>query len=308
MKHERIYLIVFVLLVSYTLISLFPVKHTGFFTIESTDYFVEGSAHTGLAGRIAENSNYSVRFTNNYQQPTLKAESTDYGASIGFLSAPIEKKEEEDLGDDGGPSPSPSGGGGGSSACTYNWVCTSWFPEPCPENGIQERLCVNKGTCTGIKDMPEQNRTCTFIEPIGPLFDISAKIPLLKRQVLPGGSVEVEIELFNIGDIEILDVFFKYWILNENNTLITEIQETKAIEEREKFEINIPIPNDVGLGNYRVFVQITYDDGKVAVAEDSFQIVESRISFYTRFGIFTLTALIIIIALVILFIRQVRKK
>ena len=63
----------------------------------------------------------------------------------------------------------PSGGGGGG--CSYNWTCTNWFPDECPADGIQERLCVNYGTCTGTSGMPEQTRECTYVHG-EPLFDI----------------------------------------------------------------------------------------------------------------------------------------
>ena len=55
------------------------------------------------------------------------------------------------------PTPDSPGGGGGGSSCTYDWECTSWFPDECPASGIQERICrriffafrVYRGLCRG---------------------------------------------------------------------------------------------------------------------------------------------------------------
>jgi len=68
-------------------------------------------------------------------------------------------------------SPPSGGGGGGGASCSYNWQCTSWFPSTCPESGVQERVCVNRGTCSGITGMPEEKRDCEFLGPSEPLFD-----------------------------------------------------------------------------------------------------------------------------------------
>ena len=66
----------------------------------------------------------------------------------------------------------PPNGGGGTPSCTYDWQCTNWFPAECPESGIQERICANKGTCTGTLGMPNQTRICIYEGPTEPLFDI----------------------------------------------------------------------------------------------------------------------------------------
>ncbi len=200
--------------------------------------------------------------------------------------------------------------GGGSSTCTYNWICSEWYPEPCPSEGIQKRVCVNKGTCTGTFEMPSTNRTCTpkIVLPAEPLFDIFAKIPLTKKWISPEESIKANIELINLGNTTILDVFFRYWIIDENNTLISELQETRAISERDKFQIEIVLPSNIKIGFYKFYAQITYDENKTAMAQDSFEVVENKIEKF----IWPISLILIIILLIIFIIiiksRRNKKK
>ncbi len=191
----------------------------------------------------------------------------------------------------------PAPGGGGGSSCSYDWDCTSWYPSICPENGIQERLCVNRGTCTGVIGMPSQNQTCIFEGPTEPLFDLFANIPLTSKIIPKNTDLEINVELINVGKLDSLDVFFKYTVVDENNTLITELQETRAISVGDKLKINLDLPDDLEPGTYRVFVQITYDDGKLAVAEDTFII--TRIPLPVGSIIYYLIISIIIVSILL---------
>lgn len=82
----------------------------------------------------------------------------------------------------------PSGGGAGAG-CTYNWNCTNWFPEECPISGIQERVCANKGTCSGTAGMPDQTRTCIY-EHKEPLFDVFLTIPPQYEKICAGNKIK----------------------------------------------------------------------------------------------------------------------
>ncbi|RLG12699.1 hypothetical protein DRN69_06480 [Candidatus Pacearchaeota archaeon] len=210
--------------------------------------------------------------------------------------------------------PAPSGSGGVSvgavETCTYDWVCSEWYPEPCPPEGIQRRICVNRGSCEGIKGMPSTIRTCTpeFIAPSEPLFDIFLKIPIGQKWILKGDTLEAQIELINVGNITTIDVIFKYWIVDENNRLILEKQETRAIGEREKFSVWFPLSDNLKPGVYKIYVHITYDDGKVAIAGDSFEIFENTLSIIKRILFLFVIPLLIIIGLVIIFFKIFKKR
>lgn len=266
-----------------------PIRYV-FFVISSENYNVD-SASSGLSGGSAESPSYSAAPSSGFESSS-SAESPTYSATPGVQEqtsgAPTDEEET--------PTPTPSSGGGGSSTtieqCAYDWVCTEWYPSPCPASEIQNKLCVNKGTCDGTSGMPETNRTCIY-NPAEPLFDIFAKIPIAKKQITSQDVLEAEISVINAGEIKQLDIFFKYWIVDENNKLITEMQETRAIKSKDKFTIRMNLPSDAKAGKYKFFTQITYDDGKIAIANDSFEII-SKIQFLTFFYVFAIAFFIVL--------------
>ncbi len=204
----------------------------------------------------------------------------------------------------------PSGG------CIYDWLCSEWYPSPCPSEGIQKRVCVNKGTCGGTAGMPDLNRTCTpgVILPREPLFDIFVNIPLQSKWILKGENIEFDVKLTNVGNKSKIDVAFDYIVLNEENKLITEKKETRAIGEKDEFRINLILPDKLELGKYKVFVQITYDVDKTATAEDSFEIVKDDYTILLRqavsflpMGIIGIIVLFVLIKLISLMFRKKTK-
>lgn len=266
----------------------------------SNDYSV-GSYHTGIAGGQNANSNYTSRYTLTYQQGSGEANSSDYTANIGWFFYPgycgdnicsIGETCSSCTADcacssgytcSGGACTAVSGVASGArgaetSSCTNDWVCSEWYPEPCPTERIQKRVCVNRGTCSETTGMPDVKRECIsgIISPAEPLFDLFVKIPINNKWVIRGDKVTLDIKLNNLGNTTPLDVFFKYWIVDENNHLVAEMQETRAIGEKSEFKIEIPISEVLKTGFYKVYVQINYDD-KIAIAEDSFEVVKGRI-------------------------------
>lgn len=262
---------------------------------ESENYSVDSFTESASGGN-ASGSSYAGDYAFIYQQGIGSAEGSTYSAeytlsSTENISAVAGGNETTNVTN----ATTTAGGGGGG--CTYEWVCTEWYPEPCPSDGIQKRLCVNRGSCSGTEGIPESERNCVYVEPIGPLFDFFANIPVSHKVITAGSVLKADLELVNIGDIETLDVFFKYWIIDENNSLITELQETRAIAEGKKFEAYIVLPKSMPTGTYRFFVQITYDDGKTAVAEDSFEIISRKFYILSALGILFLIAVLIILVL-----------
>jgi preprotein translocase subunit SecG len=201
-------------------------------------------------------------------------------------------------------------GGGTTTTCTRDWVCSEWYPEPCPAEGIQKRVCVNKGTCTDKVGMPDDERTCIpelFLGPAEPLFDLFARIPIKYKWVEAGSPIEIDLRLINLGNTTALDVYFKYWIVDENNLLITELQETRAISEVDEFTVRLDLSSQMALGKYKFYTQITYDDDdKVAVAVDSFEVVRDK--FFRFIVIFALIFFILMIIFLIILIIKRRKK
>jgi len=166
----------------------------------------------------------------------------------------------------------PSGGG----SCTYNWQCTEWFPSTCPESGIQERICVNRGTCSGKTGMPNQTRTCEYLGPSEPLFDIYLTLEDEYKEICPGDKIRANVKLENYARVELLDAFMTYWIVDENNKLIAELKDTRAVEKESSFNIALKIPSSTPSGTYRIYAQITYSGNKTAVTGESFVILSKE--------------------------------
>ncbi|KKM66256.1 hypothetical protein LCGC14_1482970 [marine sediment metagenome] len=167
-------------------------------------------------------------------------------------------------------------GGGGGSGCTYNWECTNWFPSECPESETRERICANKGTCTGTTGMPKQTQICEYTGPTEPIFDIFLTLSDKDKEVCTGEKIGVNIRLENYGKLELLDAFMTYWILDKNNTLISELKDTRSVKDEINFNIEMKIPESSKQGTYRLYAQIDYDKNKTAVAGESFEIVEGE--------------------------------
>jgi len=206
----------------------------------------------------------------------------------------------------------PSGGssGGGVPSCTNDWECTDWFPSECPASEIQERVCINRGTCKGTSGMPRLNRTCIY-EHKEPLFDIFLTLSEKNKQICSGNKIQASIKLENYGKIELLDAFMTYWIIDENNKLIVELKDTRAVTNEKEFDIELKIPKSTEEGTYRLYAQINYKNNQTAVAGETFEILseESCAFFSTKYfnwmyviyGIIGLVAILLILLIIRLF-------
>ncbi|VVB83423.1 Uncharacterised protein [uncultured archaeon] len=208
------------------------------------------------------------------------------------------------------PPVSPSGGGGGS--CNYDWVCSGWYPNPCPSEGIQHRICVNKGSCSGTKEMSITNQTCIsqIILPSEPLFDIFVNVPVQYKWITPKETFGFDVKLINKGNLTAIDVNLKYWITDKDNKLISEQQETKAISKEDEFRVRTTLPESLEAGIYKIYVQANYSSNKVALANDSFEIVGSSWKVVIKRILFFLPFALIGIAVIagIIFLIKRRKK
>jgi len=283
--------------------------------IVSSDYSVDLYG-TEISSGITSNSDYNADFSLTYKGINY-AESSDYEVYVGWFypsGAPAASCGDGtcDTGETCSSCPADCGvcvsdGGTGGGGCTYDWVCSDWYPQPCSIDEVQQRVCVNRGTCSGTESMPNDTRECIYI-PSEPLFDIFARVPLLKKFIGPGESLDVNIKLVNLGEITPLDVYFKYWIINEDNMLITEFQETRAISEKEDFVISMNIPKETELGKYKFYVEIKYDVNKLAIAQDSFEIVRYKLGkFMFMLLLWVIIFLIVFVLIFLIFkIRRLR--
>lgn len=198
----------------------------------------------------------------------------------------------------------PSGGGGGRD-CTYDWDCTDWSPQRCNADGTQTRICINRGTCRGELFKPEETRNCTYQ---GPLFDIFLNIDDNSREICSGDKVKSKVQMINYGDAELHDAFMTYWIVDRNNTLISEVKETRAVQKNLDFEISINTPFNVVDGDYYLYAKMIYGNNQVALAGDSFRVnqekctIFSEIRYYFAMAIFGLVVAIISVSILVVLI------
>ncbi len=207
--------------------------------------------------------------------------------------------------------PNPGGGSSGGSRCTYDWQCTEWFPSICPESGIQERICANKGDCTGTKGMPNQTQICEYLGPSEPLFDIYLNLEDGYKEICSGKKIKANVKLENYAKVELLDAFMTYWIIDKNNKLITEYKDTRAVEKETSFNIELKVPDSASQGTYRLYAEITYSGNKTAVAGETFEVLSQEECallpvknfnwMYLVYGIIGVVAVLLILLIIRLF-------
>ena len=108
------------------------------------------------------------------------------------------------------------------------------------------------------------------------LFDIVIEIPESFRTVAPGSELLTSIKLVNLGSAGRIDVFLDFWIADSKENIIFSKKETVAVETQANFVRVFDIPKSVLPGNYTIHAKITYADGKIAVAQQSFHVAEKQ--------------------------------
>lgn len=104
------------------------------------------------------------------------------------------------------------------------------------------------------------------------LLDI--KIDSITKEVYPGDRFKYLVTLYNLGLTKRVDIYLNYTIRNvENDTMVTMIGETVAIETSLSFDRNIMLPNNTPEGMYIVEAIATYED-KMASSIATFEVVK----------------------------------
>lgn len=273
--------------------------------IVSDDYEIN-AYHTGLAGEDNEDAAYGWIFTLPYQQSF-----TDFAENSLFELIPGWFTDVEEPTEEITPISGPTGGGGGLSLapeCIYIWDCTNWFPSNCPVDEIQERLCINRGTCRGTEERPAQTRGCEY-KPFEPLFDIFLAINQEYKETYAGETIKANVKIENFGKLELLDAFMTYWIVDENNNLVAELKDARSVTNELAYDFEMFIPSDVLSGTYKLYAQITYAGNKTAVAGESFTITVKPIAEAPKISIgYVVPSLIILILLVVIIIILVSRR
>jgi len=123
------------------------------------------------------------------------------------------------------------------------------------------------------------------------LFDITIEIPDKYKKIHAGDELLTSIKLMNLGSGGRIDVFLDYWITDPQGNTILKKKETVAVETQANFVRTFDIPENVKPGTYHIYAKITYADGKLAVADHSFEIIESKKDKQIYYGLAILAIL-----------------
>ncbi|MBI2044225.1 hypothetical protein HYT24_02570 [Candidatus Pacearchaeota archaeon] len=133
------------------------------------------------------------------------------------------------------------------------------------------------------------------VESKGALLDVRTEIPKKYHEILPGGELLANINMFNLGISKRADINLKYVISDFNGKVIFTKNETLAIETQTSFVTSIEIPPNVPYGKYVLYVEATYD-GKVAGATANFEVVSEIVTQNEKIFIGIIIVLIMLLS------------
>jgi hypothetical protein len=139
------------------------------------------------------------------------------------------------------------------------------------------------------------------------LFDVKMEILRQFRYVNPGEEAIAQIEIYNLGDIDRVDVVMEYLIKDESTgEILIHEQDTIAVETQTILIKNLYIPEDTKEGPYIFYARANYE-GKVASASAGFEVGERPLPFGRTMFILTITIIILIgVVIYLIFIRKKR--
>ena len=107
------------------------------------------------------------------------------------------------------------------------------------------------------------------IESVEVAFDVS--LDLAKKEFLPGEELKATVTLFNLKEIYPLDVNVVYIILNSENELAYETEETITLQERVSFSKAVLLAETMPDGQYLLVIKVPYGE-TLATASEMFTI------------------------------------
>jgi hypothetical protein len=157
------------------------------------------------------------------------------------------------------------------------------LPEKSVEN-VQVKASVPIDFAPGIYtgDIVIKTEEATYRTPIAikvkpveePLMDV--KIKILSKTVRPGGDVNFEISILNMGETATIeDITMTYFImpLEDQTKIIAQEAETLAVDDVLTFTRTIKLPENIQSGRYIVYGNASYwYGGKVAISVDNFEV------------------------------------
>ncbi len=218
-----------------------------------------------------------------------------------------------------------------SGLCGYGYPsecedenCICWCDSQCSEFGDccsdYDSLCVSEeGSENGNDDTQNEDgngndgndeydgsNDYTEEEEDEPLFDLKVNLLSEYNKVSPGDEVTSNIQMFNFGDLNPVDVILTCEVNSFNttdNTTYDFFQETLAVDLQTSVTRNMIIPSEAPLGSYLMNCNINYQDYIEVSSSDSILVVskmDTRMPSVQILAVFTLSILLVIATMVII--------
>jgi len=178
------------------------------------------------------------------------------------------------------------------------------------------RISFNGGSSPGVYAGSLYIESCTSNKTIPAVLEIqSPETPIVVnlelsqkyREILRGGEVLFDINIFNLKAQETNSVTLEYAVNNLEGEIIKLESEVVTVGSNLKFTKTMHLPSNIELGNHVLSVTLKYKD-YTATSSSLVEVVNVKKSFFQRFDIFSILVIILLLAIVIVIIYMLRER
>lgn len=140
-----------------------------------------------------------------------------------------------------------------------------------------------------------------------PLFDIKAE--LVSKKIIRGDDLDMDIEIFNLGDLKNIDVLLYYSIMNFENKTLAFREESLAIENKLKVSRKIRVEPELDYGTYILYSKVSYEN-ITATSSYTFRVttIEDKYNIFFWTIVASIIITIFLVSAVIIRIIKIRKQ
>ena len=172
------------------------------------------------------------------------------------------------------------------------------------KQNLNPDIYIGKLIINGV-DIKKEVLFVIEIESKKALFDLKIDIPGKFLAIDKGEELIAKLELYNLGEIEKVDVIIGYYIKDKEGKEILHESETLAVENRANFIKRFSVPDDIEYGDYILYVKVVYQ-GETASASSWFSVQKRKITSGQR--ILIIIASLVIIAMILAEILDLIKR
>jgi len=166
------------------------------------------------------------------------------------------------------------------------------------ENELSEVYAGN--IVINMKDTKKVINVVTRVQERNPLFDLKAE--LLSKKILKGDDLDMNINIYNLGDLKNIDVLLYYSIMDFENHTLAYREESLAIDDKLKIFRTIKMSPELEYGNYVLYAKVSYQN-ITAVSSYTFKVTTAFDKYHIIFWIIV-ASVSLVIALVVWMIRR----